>query len=94
MGLGHGAMFQPEVGAGCTGDPRLRRGRPSRAGVAEGIRLLPNGSPKGFGSYPASTTSPAMTGVKIRRSSSTATSMVLPSGIWPAMISRARGVSR
>jgi len=29
------------VGAGSTGDPRRRRGRPVRAGVAEGIRLLP-----------------------------------------------------
>ena len=30
-----------KVGAGSTRDPRRRRGRPVRAGVAEGIRLLP-----------------------------------------------------
>jgi hypothetical protein len=30
-----------EVGAGCTGDPRRRRGRLGRAGVADGNRLLP-----------------------------------------------------
>jgi hypothetical protein len=40
VGLGHGAMFAPGVGAGCTGDPRHPRGRPCGPG-----------SPKGFGSY-------------------------------------------
>jgi len=49
MGLGHGTMFQPEVGAGCTGDPRpvaaagpkglgRRRDSAPTQWVAEGIR--------------------------------------------------------
>jgi hypothetical protein len=51
-GLGHGAMFAPGVGAGCTGDPRHPRGRPCRAWVAEGIRLLPWGQATARCSHP------------------------------------------
>jgi len=40
-------MFEPGVGAGCTGDPRHPRGRPCRAWVAD----LPAGRQEGFGSY-------------------------------------------
>jgi len=54
LALGHGAMFQSEVGAGGTGDPRRHARQTGAAGGQACLRQagpLGPGSPKGFGSY-------------------------------------------